>query len=195
MSNDTNGRQASRGRYLRFSGYCCCRLPEQRVFDGGQSRGSGRGRDGGFGFRRDLPGDDQVGAWLPVLPPTKGSKKPSQRPATWREPARWGTAPGGGGSFVRRMKENGVEGAGGENRLRRDGSRKAVRMWMDSQGLRRNMLEPRFAHYGLASAEDGRGRKYWRCAGAVSRGFDAAGQRVSLSFVLLGLVRGSTARR
>ena len=34
-------------------------------------------------------------------------------------------------------------------------------MWMTSKGHRRNMLDPRFGHYGLASAEDGQGRKYW----------------------------------
>ena len=64
--------------------------------------------------------------------------------------------------FATRMKENGVEGAAAENVAHGAMStEKLFQMWMDSQGHRRNMLDPRFAHYGLASAEDGQGRKYW----------------------------------
>lgn len=64
--------------------------------------------------------------------------------------------------FATRMKENGVEGAAAENVAHGAMStEKLFQMWMDSQGHRRNMLDPRFTHYGLASAEDGQGRKYW----------------------------------
>ncbi len=64
--------------------------------------------------------------------------------------------------FATRMKENGVEGAAAENVAHGAMStEKLFQMWMDSQGHRRNMLDPRFARYGLASAEDGQGRKYW----------------------------------
>jgi len=64
--------------------------------------------------------------------------------------------------FATRMKENGVEGAAAENVAHgRMEPEKLFKMWMASQGHRRNMLDPRFSHYGLASAEDGQGRKYW----------------------------------
>jgi uncharacterized protein YkwD len=64
--------------------------------------------------------------------------------------------------FATRMKENGVEGAAAENVAHGAmDPEKLFSMWMGSKGHRRNMLDPRFAHYGLASAEDGRGRKYW----------------------------------
>ena len=64
--------------------------------------------------------------------------------------------------FATRMKENGVEGAAAENvAYGAMDPEKLFSMWMGSKGHRRNMLDPRFAHYGLASAEDGQGRKYW----------------------------------
>ncbi len=64
--------------------------------------------------------------------------------------------------FATRMKENGVEGAAAENVAYGAMSpEKLFGMWMTSQGHRRNMLDPRFAHFGLASAEDGKGRRYW----------------------------------
>ena len=64
--------------------------------------------------------------------------------------------------FATRMKENGVEGAAAENVAHGAmDPEKLFSMWMDSRGHRRNMLDPRFARYGLASAEDGQGRKYW----------------------------------
>lgn len=64
--------------------------------------------------------------------------------------------------FATRMRENGVEGAAAENVAHGSMSTgKLFAMWMNSPGHRRNMLDPRFGHYGLASAEDGQGRKYW----------------------------------
>jgi len=64
--------------------------------------------------------------------------------------------------FATRMRENGVEGAAAENVAHGAMSTgKLFAMWMNSSGHRRNMLDPRFGHYGLASAEDGQGRKYW----------------------------------
>jgi uncharacterized protein YkwD len=64
--------------------------------------------------------------------------------------------------FATRMHDNGVEGAAAENvAYGAMDPEKLFSMWMDSKGHRRNMLDPRFAHYGLASAEDGQGRKYW----------------------------------
>ncbi|MEQ1944780.1 CAP domain-containing protein [Mesorhizobium sp. VNQ89] len=64
--------------------------------------------------------------------------------------------------FATRMRENGVEGAAAENVAHgRMEPERLFRMWMDSSGHRRNMLDPRFGHYGLASATDDQGQKYW----------------------------------
>lgn len=64
--------------------------------------------------------------------------------------------------FATRMRQNGIEGAAAENVARgRMEPARLFQMWMNSKGHRRNMLDPRFAHYGLASAKDGSGQKYW----------------------------------
>ena len=69
---------------------------------------------------------------------------------------------GWGKDFASRMRENGVRGAAAENVAYGQQTPKDVfKAWMDSKGHRRNMLDPTFAHFGLASAEDQRGRKYW----------------------------------
>jgi uncharacterized protein YkwD len=36
-----------------------------------------------------------------------------------------------------------------------------MQMWMDSPSHRRNMLDRRFNHFGVASATDGEGKRYW----------------------------------
>lgn len=69
---------------------------------------------------------------------------------------------GWGKDFASRMHANGVRGAAAENVAYGQSSAKEVLSgWMTSKGHRRNMLDPAFSHFGLASAEDGQGRKYW----------------------------------
>lgn len=71
---------------------------------------------------------------------------------------------GWGKTFAARMKDDGIEGAAAENiahgRMEMD---KLFAMWMDSQGHRRNMLDPRFGRFGLAYMRDGNGsqQRYW----------------------------------
>lgn len=67
-----------------------------------------------------------------------------------------------GRDFASRMKSNGVEGAAAEN-IAHGGMApgKLFSMWMDLAGHRRNMLDPRFEHFGLASVADAEGRRYW----------------------------------
>lgn len=65
--------------------------------------------------------------------------------------------------FATRMNRNEVEGAAAENvahgRMDLD---ELFEMWMNSAGHRRNMLDPRFRHFGLASAKgSGDGDRYW----------------------------------
>jgi uncharacterized protein YkwD len=69
---------------------------------------------------------------------------------------------GWGRDFASRMHDNGVRGAAAENVAYGQNTAKDVLAgWMTSKGHRRNMLDPAFGHFGLASAEDGQGRKYW----------------------------------
>ena len=66
--------------------------------------------------------------------------------------------------FATRIRGNGIEGAAAENLAhgRMDMS-KLFDMWMNSQGHRRNMLDPRFSRFGLAYARkaEGSDEKYW----------------------------------
>lgn len=69
---------------------------------------------------------------------------------------------GRGRDFAARMRENGVQGPAAENIAHgRMEVAKVFQMWVDSPPHRRNMLDPRFSRYGLASATDAEGRRYW----------------------------------
>lgn len=69
---------------------------------------------------------------------------------------------GWGKGFASRMKKNGIAGPAAENVAYGAMSpQKLFAMWMNSSGHRRNMLDSRFGHYGLGSATDGQGRRYW----------------------------------
>ena len=68
---------------------------------------------------------------------------------------------GFGRTFSARMKSTEINGAAAENiaqgRMSLD---ELFDMWMASEGHRRNMLDPRFGRFGLASAGEGEER-YW----------------------------------
>ena len=66
-----------------------------------------------------------------------------------------------GRDFGSRMRANGVTGPRAENVAHAGDSATAFGLWEKSPPHRRNMLAPRFSHYGLASAPDGRGKRYW----------------------------------
>lgn len=68
---------------------------------------------------------------------------------------------GFGRDFASRMSNTTTNGAAAENIARgRMGLERLLEMWMTSEGHRRNMLDPRFSRFGLASAGDG-GDRYW----------------------------------
>lgn len=98
----------------------------------------------------------------PLAPDAKLEKAAAQQAGYMARASEMSHRTGWRKDFATRMAENGIEGAAAENvahgAMEPD---KLFRMWMGSRGHRRNMLDPRFAHYGLASAEDGQGRKYW----------------------------------
>lgn len=69
-----------------------------------------------------------------------------------------------GRDFVSRKKANEIKGIAAENVAVAYGAPDVghvMKMWMDSPPHRRNMLDPRFSRFGVASATDGDGKRYW----------------------------------
>lgn len=98
----------------------------------------------------------------PLKPDGRLEKAAAQQAGYMAQSARMAHRTGWRKDFATRMKQNGVEGAAAENVAHGAMEpEKLFSMWMNSQGHRRNMLDPRFGHYGLASAEDAQGHKYW----------------------------------
>lgn len=63
-------------------------------------------------------------------------------------------AVGWGNGFVARLRKAGIHGPAAENLCAgQKDIRSAFKAWMNSPGHRRNILDPEFAHYGLARAE------------------------------------------
>lgn len=71
---------------------------------------------------------------------------------------------GRGRDFVSRKQANDIEGTAAENVAVAYSSPDvghAMKMWLDSPPHRRNMLDARFSRFGVASALNGEGRRYW----------------------------------
>lgn len=69
---------------------------------------------------------------------------------------------GRGRDFASRMRRDNVAPAAAENIAHgRMSVPRLFAMWMDSEGHRTNMLDPRFERFGLAYAEGESGRRYW----------------------------------
>jgi uncharacterized protein YkwD len=67
-----------------------------------------------------------------------------------------------GKSFGRRVRGNGIAGAAAENIAHGSfGMDELFQRWMNSPGHRRNMLNPAYTRYGLASATEADGKRYW----------------------------------
>lgn len=69
-----------------------------------------------------------------------------------------------GKDFSARVKDNGIEGAAAENIAEgRMDLPRLFDMWMNSPPHRRNLLDPRFTRFGLASfgSGDNAGWRYW----------------------------------
>jgi uncharacterized protein YkwD len=67
-----------------------------------------------------------------------------------------------GRDFASRKNDNEIKGTAAENvAYGATNVARVMEMWMDSAPHRRNMLDPRFKHFGVASATDGEGRRYW----------------------------------
>ncbi|HEY6631965.1 MAG TPA: CAP domain-containing protein [Rhizobiaceae bacterium] len=98
----------------------------------------------------------------PLAPDTTLEQAATQQAGYMARADKMAHRTGWGKDFASRMRANGVRGAAAENVAYGQQTPKDVfKAWMDSKGHRRNMLDPAFTRFGLASAEDERGRKYW----------------------------------
>jgi uncharacterized protein YkwD len=69
---------------------------------------------------------------------------------------------GRGRDFATRIRSQGINGAAAENIAQgRYDAGGLFTAWMNSSGHRRNMLDPTFSRFGLASAEGRNGVRYW----------------------------------
>ena len=67
-----------------------------------------------------------------------------------------------GHDFMSRMRKNGIPSPAAENLAQGQMELDILfTRWMDSEAHRRNMLDPRFARFGLAYAEEKEGGRYW----------------------------------
>jgi uncharacterized protein YkwD len=67
-----------------------------------------------------------------------------------------------GRDFASRKKDNEIKGTAAENvAYGATDIGRVMQMWMESPPHRRNMLDPRFSRFGVASATDAKGKRYW----------------------------------
>jgi len=105
----------------------------------------------------------RASADLPALAPDAKLEKAALRQAAYMaQTGRMEHTTGFGRDFAARMKRDGVAAPAAENLAHgRMELERLFAMWMASPGHRRNMLDPRFSHYGLAHAAAGDGQRYW----------------------------------
>lgn len=99
----------------------------------------------------------------PLIPDAALEQAAKQQAAYMAGSGKMSHDTGWGRGFASRMDKNGIEGAAAENVAHgRMEPEKLFSMWMASAGHRRNMLDPRFSRFGLASAGVGdSGERYW----------------------------------
>lgn len=105
----------------------------------------------------------RAGAGLPLLASDAVLEKAAVRQAGYMAMAgRMEHTALPGRDFVSRMRADGIAGPAAENLAhgRMDIAR-LFAIWMDSPPHRRNMVDPRFARFGLGQAREGDGRRYW----------------------------------
>lgn len=128
----------------------------------GPAGGAGQGRGASAAGETYLRSIRSEHGLAPLRPDAKLERAAIQQAAYMAQASRMTHRTGWRKDFATRMKQNGIQGAAAENVAHGAMEpRKLFGMWMDSSGHRRNMLDPRFGRYGLASAEDAQGRKYW----------------------------------
>jgi uncharacterized protein YkwD len=114
----------------------------------------------GAPYLADIRSDNGLG---PLTPDARLEQAAKQQAAYMARSGKMAHNTGWGRGFASRMDKNGVDGAAAENVAPgRMEPEKLFSMWMNSAGHRRNMLDPRFTRFGLASAAaGGSGERYW----------------------------------
>lgn len=97
----------------------------------------------------------------PVEPDPALEKAAAQQAAFMASAGKMKHTTGWGRDFASRMHANGIVTASAENVAYAGDVEKVFSLWAASPPHRRNLLDPRFTHFGLASASDGTGKRYW----------------------------------
>ncbi|WP_378944737.1 CAP domain-containing protein [Mesorhizobium sp. ANAO-SY3R2] len=102
---------------------------------------------------------------LPPLRPDAALGQAALQQATYMaQSGKMNHTTGRGRDFSTRLKDNGVPGPAAENIAQGAmDPAKLFSMWMNSDGHRRNMLDPRFTKFGLAYMHEAKGsdKRYW----------------------------------
>ena len=122
------------------------------------SRGRGQKR-WSVGFGQQLSCDDTLKPWIAGIDPDPRLEQAALRQSGYMARAgRMTHRTGYGKDFVSRLRDDGIAGPAAENIARgRMELGQVFDAWMNSSGHRRNMLDPRFSRYGLASVEEAGG--------------------------------------
>lgn len=125
----------------------------------GSSMAPQRASRSGFSYLSSIRSD----AGLPTLSPDARLEKAAMRQAGYMASSgRMEHDTGWRRDFATRMEQGGIDAPAAENLAHgRMEMARLFRMWMNSSGHRRNMLDQRFGHYGLAYATAEDGRRYW----------------------------------
>lgn len=98
----------------------------------------------------------------PLAPDAQLEKAARQQAELMAASGRMKHTTGRGKDFLTRVRGNGIEGAAAENiAYGRFGLDELFSAWVNSPGHRKNMLDPRFSRFGLASARGEGERRYW----------------------------------
>lgn len=98
----------------------------------------------------------------PLAPDAQLEKAAHQQAELMAASGRMKHTTGRGKDFLTRVRGNGIEGAAAENiAYGRFGLDELFSAWVNSPGHRKNMLDPRFSRFGLASARGEGDRRYW----------------------------------
>jgi uncharacterized protein YkwD len=121
--------------------------------------GSAGASGAAYGYLSEI----RSGSRLPALAPDPKLERAALRQAEYMASSgRMEHDTGWRRDFAARMEREGVAAPAAENLAHgRMETGKVFEMWMASSGHRRNMLDPRFSHYGLAYASAPDGRRYW----------------------------------
>lgn len=98
----------------------------------------------------------------PLAPDSQLERAARQQAELMAASGRMKHTTGRGKDFLTRVRGNGIEVAAAENiAYGRFGLDELFKAWVNSPGHRRNMLDPRFSRFGLASAKGEGERRYW----------------------------------